>query len=223
MINSKYKKLFESIEAILFDMDGSLVDSMWIWKSIDIAYLNKYGYECPKDLQKNIEGLSVIETAYYFKNNFNIPASIEEMINDWNDMAYDNYINKVFLKPGALKLLDYCKNNNIKLGICSSNTRHLIHSVLKERKVYDYFDVIISGEDVVCGKPNPETYLKGASSLNVSPKNCLVFEDIINGIQAGNAANMHTIAVEDEYSQYQKEEKISLAEYYIKDFNDLWE
>lgn len=223
IINKNYINMFENVEAILFDMDGTLVDSMWIWGAIDIEYLGKFGLECPDTLRKDIEGLSVNDVARYFVTHFDIPENEKEMINSWNNMAYDKYINEVFVKKGGMELLDYCKNNNIKIGICSSNTRHLIDSVLKARTIYDRFSVIISGEDVEKGKPSPEVYLKASDYLNIDPHKCLVFEDLVPGIKAGKNAGMRVCAIDDEYSADERQLKLEAADYFITDFSDLWE
>ena len=104
------------------------------------------------------------------------------------------------------------------MGIATSNSRELATCVLKARNIFDYFEAIVTGCDVNAGKPNPDVYLKTAGLLNVNPKNCLVFEDIPNGIMAGKNANMTTCAIEDEYSKDLTDEKKRLADYYVKDY-----
>ena len=213
--------VMDDIKAVFFDLDGSLVDSMWIWGDVDIDYLAKFGIERPDDLQRNIEGMSVVETALYFKKRFNISDSVEHMISVWNDMAFDKYMNDVFVKEGGLEFIDYCVKNNIKLGVCSSNSKTLLNAVLEKNGILDRFDIIVSGEDVNRGKPDPECYLKAAGYVNVEPSQCLVFEDLVKGIEAGNAAGMITCAVEDEYSRPQLEEKIRSADYFIFDYRSI--
>ena len=214
--------MFTDIEAVIFDLDGSLVDSMWIWRDIDIEYLGRYGYELPETLQGEIEGMSFLETALYMKERFEIPQTVEEMMTDWNRMAWDKYENEVFLKPGAAEFLEECKKRNIKLGIASSNSRELIENVLHARGLEDVFACIMTGSDNVKGKPAPDIYLRAAEGLQVSPAHCLVFEDIIQGIQAGKNAGMRVCAVEDSYSQHQQEEKRKLADYYIEDYYGIF-
>ena len=109
--------MLKDIKAVLFDLDGSLVDSMWLWRDIDIEYLARFGVELPEDLQSCIEGMSFSETAAYIKERFQIPVSVEDMKRDWNTMALDKYSHEVPLKGGAEQFLNYCKERNIKLGI----------------------------------------------------------------------------------------------------------
>ncbi len=215
-------EMLNDIKAVIFDLDGSLVDSMWMWRQIDIEYLGKFGIPLPEDLQKKIEGKSFSETAVYFKENFPIPDSIEQMKADWNRMAWDKYLNEVPLKDGAREFLAGCKERGILLGIATSNSRELVDSIADVHGFHDFFACIMTGCDVKKGKPAPDIYLKVADILQVEPKDCLVFEDILPGIAAGKAAGMRVCAVEDDYSMDSKAEKILAADYYITTFRGLW-
>lgn len=213
--------MLNGIKAVIFDLDGSLVDSMWIWKDIDIEYLGRFGISLPHNLQSEIEGKSFSETAEFFKERFQIPDSIEQMKQDWNEMAWQKYINDVPLKPGADIFLQYCISQGIKLGIATSNSRELVEAVAEARGFGKDFDCIMTGCDVKKGKPAPDIYLAVADKLGISPEECLVFEDITAGIMAGKNAGMRVCAVEDDYSMHQTAEKKELADYYIKDYYEI--
>ncbi len=218
--NQKYKKpqMLVDKEAVIFDLDGSLVDSMWIWKDIDIAYLGRFGIALPDNLQSQIQGMSFSETAAYFKEIFQIPDPIEKMKSDWNEMAWDKYMNEVPLKPGIPEFLAGCKEHGIKLGIATSNSRELVENIAAVHKLHDYFSCIMTGCDVAHGKPSPDIYLAVATELKVDPSKCLVFEDIVPGIMAGKNAGMEVCAVEDAYSIQERQSKAQLADYYIEDY-----
>ena len=213
--------MLNGIKAVIFDLDGSLVDSMWIWKDIDIEYLGRFGISLPHNLQSEIEGKSFSETAVFFKERFQIPDSIEKMKQDWNEMAWQKYIHDVPLKPGADVFLQYCISHDIKLGIATSNSRELVEAVADARGFGKNFDCIMTGCDVKKGKPAPDIYLAVADKLGVLPQECLVFEDITAGILAGKNAGMKVCAVEDAYSMHQTEDKKRLADYYIKDYYEI--
>lgn len=218
--------MLQNIKAVIFDLDGSLVDSMWIWRDIDIEYLGRFGIEIPDNLQKDIEGKSFSETAVYFKERFLIPDSLEQMKDDWNKMAWDKYVHEVMLKPGADVFLKYCIKKGIKLGIATSNSRALVEAVADARGFGKNFDCIMTACEVERGKPSPDIYLAVAKRLEVMPEQCLVFEDITAGIMAGKNAGMRVCAVEDQYSLHQTEEKKELADYYIRDYYEIelpWE
>ena len=138
-------------------------------------------------------------------------------------MSYEKYCKEVPLKPGAKELLEYCKENNIKLGIATSNSRHLVEALLQSLHIEDYFSTVMTACDAKKGKPAPDIYLMAASQLQVAPEHCLVFEDITAGIMAGKNAGMQVCAVRDQYSMYQDTEKRELADYYITDFTTILE
>lgn len=208
-------------EAIIFDLDGTLVDSMWMWKQIDIEYLGRYGIDLPPDLQRQIEGYSFDETAHYFKDEFHIEDSIEEIQAVWLEMASDKYKYEVALKDGVREFLDYAKRQGLKLAIASSNSLSLIEDVLRAHHILDYFDCICTCNDVKKGKPAPDVYLHAAAKIGVDPEKCLVFEDIVKGILAGKSAGMETVAVEDAYSMDSEKEKRELADRYIYSYKEL--
>lgn len=213
--------MFTDIKACLFDMDGTLIDSMGLWHDVDVEFFAKYGKELPDDYQRKIEGLSVVETAIFTKKEYDFDLSIDDMIAEWNQMAHEHYANRIDFKPYARQMLELLKEKGIKLGIATSNSKFLFDAFAIQSGLYDYIDVAITGEDVKCGKPEPECYLTAAKRLNVNPENCLVFEDITVGIKAGINAGMKTCAVEDSYSVHQREDKLKMADYYIDSFDKI--
>jgi len=213
--------IFNQIKAVIFDLDGTLVDSMWIWKQIDVDYLSKRGFDLPANLQKEVEGMSFTETAQYFKYKFEIEDSIEEIKIEWSQMADGFYLNKISLKAGAGSLLTYLKMSGIKMGIGTSNARSLAEMVLKRHRIIEYFDSIRTSCEVKKGKPEPDVFLKVAEDLGVEPKECLVFEDTYAGVLAAKRAGMKVIAVADELSFPYKNEISSLADRYISGFEEI--
>lgn len=214
-------EMLKNTDAVIFDLDGSLVDSMWLWRAIDIEYLGKFGVSLPEDLQARIEGMSFHETAVYFKENFPIADSLEQIKETWNRMAWDKYANEVPLKPGIPEFLALCRKRGIRLGIATSNSRELVTNVVNVHHIQDSFSCIMTGCDVQKGKPAPDIYLAVADKLGTAPGRCLVFEDIVPGILAGKAAGMRVCAVEDAYSASSRDKKKELADYYIESYHEL--
>lgn len=213
--------MLKNIKAVIFDLDGTIVDSMWIWREIDIKYLAKRSIELPQGLQKDIEGMSFTETAMYFKRTFNISDPIEEIKEEWNTMAFDFYSNKIQLKNGVLDFIELVKSMDIKLGLGTSNSRELASAVLKKHDIYKYFDTIRTSCEVEKGKPHPDVFLKVAEDLNVRPDDCLVFEDTYAGVLAAKRAGMKVIAISDELSLPYKKEICDLAEDYIENYINI--
>ena len=208
-------------KAFLVDLDGTLVDSMWMWGAIDVEYLGKFGLTCPPDLQKAIEGMSFSETAAYFKKRFALEASLEEIKADWISMSIEKYRSQVPPKPGTEAFLSWAAKQNIKMAVCTSNGREMVDAVLSSLNLARYFDCIITGCEVAAGKPSPDIYLEAARRMKVSPEECAVFEDVPAGILAGKRAGMEVFAVEDEYSLGMEEKKRALSDFYIRDYREL--
>lgn len=210
-----------NLKAAIFDLDGTLVDSMDVWSKIDEEYLKSFGLEVPDNLQKEITHLTLTETAKYFKEKFNIKDNINSIIDKWNSMAFYHYSNNIGLKEGALDYLKYLKENNIKIALATSNSVPLLEASLKNNGIYEYFDVISTSEEVKKSKSHPDIYLLSAKKLNVDPKNCIVFEDIPLAVKGAKLAGMTVYAVYDKSSEDSKEELMALADKYIYDFNEL--
>ena len=213
--------MLNNIKACLFDMDGTLLDSMHIWKDIDIEFLERFGYELPPTLQREIEGMSFRETACYIKDRFHLPPSIEEIMNIWNEMAFQKYSEEIFFKEGAFEFVKMLKEKGIRTAICTSNSRELVNAVAEHLGFLPYFDTIITSCEVGAGKPAPDIYLEAAKRVGVAPEHCLVFEDIVTGLTAGKRAGMKLCAVEDVYSADQKEAKKAMADFYVENYLDL--
>lgn len=215
------KKRLSEYEAVIFDLDGTLVDSMWMWEKIDIEYLGRFGIALPKGLQNDIEGMSFSETAAYFKDRFHLADSLETIKSDWNAMACDKYRNEVPFKEEAPAFLEYCRQSGIKLGIATSNSKALVESASEALSLHQYFSCMMTACEVNKGKPAPDIYLAVAERLGVTPEKCLVFEDILPGICAGKNAGMSVCAVEDAYSADIREEKRRLADFFIESYAEL--
>ena len=213
--------MLEGIKACFFDMDGTIIDSMWMWKDIDIRFLGERGIELPGDLQKRIEGKSFSETAVFFKEEFALSESLDEIKSIWNDMAMEAYCNRVQLKEGVLEFLNELKAKGIRTGIATSNSYELAIGCLKALDVEKYFDTVVTGCCVGVGKPAPDIYLKCANDCQVNPNDCLVFEDVMAGIESGHNAGMKVCAVYDEYSRSTDDLKKQTADYYINSFKEI--
>ncbi|MCC8137427.1 MAG: HAD family phosphatase [Clostridiales bacterium] len=213
--------MLKNTKAVIFDLDGTLMDSMSLWSDIDMEYLGRYGQTIPEDLSVAIEGMSFTETAQYFKERFSLPCNVEEIKQEWNRMAYQKYAYEVQLKPGAARFLRYLRDREVPAAIASSNSQELIRASLAHHQVSDCFDRIVTACEVAKGKPAPDIYLYAAGLLGVKPDDCLVFEDVPMGVQAAKNAGMRVCAMEDDFSASRRELTRQLADYYIRSFDEV--
>ena len=207
-------------KAIIFDLDGTLVDSMWIWKQIDIDFLAARGIELPPNLQHDIEGMSFSETAVYFKDRFNLKESLEEIKEEWLRDSTHHYFSNAPLKAGAKELLEKASAQGMKLGIATSNSKELAQGILIHHGIFDYFHTIRTSCEVACSKPSPDVYLLAAKDLAVNPEDCIAFEDTLAGTTAAYRAKMRVFGIKDATSLDKIDEISLFAEKMLEDFHE---
>ncbi|MDD6037896.1 MAG: HAD family phosphatase [bacterium] len=213
--------MLTNVKGIIFDLDGTMIDSMWMWRDIDIEFMEAHGLLFTEQLQREIEGMSFRETAEYFIRTYRLTESVEELMKIWVRMAKEKYMHDVAAKPGLLRFLKEMKARGIKMGIATSNAKELLDAAADAHGIYDYMDAVLTANEVAHGKPAPDVFLEVAKRLHLDPKDCLVFEDIPQGIRAGLNAGMRVCAMEDAYSATQINEKKELAHYYISSYDQV--
>lgn len=214
--------MLEEIKGVIFDMDGTLIDSMWVWEEVDVDYVKRYQLVEPEGFYEAIEGMRFTDVAKYYKKTFpQIRDSVEQIKADWMEMGYRLYRDEVELKSGVKEFLEELKKRGIKIGIATSNDRDMTEMVLEARGILQEFDAICTSDEVKIGKPAPDVYLKAAEDLGVDPKDCLIFEDVPAGLMAGKSAGMKTCAVADKFSEDQIEKKRALADYFIQNYFEV--
>ena len=170
------------IEGVIFDLDGTLLDSTWVWSQIDTDFLKKRGFEVPKDYSTAIMAMGFEEVAKYTIKRFSLQETKEDVMAEWDAMARDAYAHDVKLKKGAKELLLWLKKQDIKMAVATSNSASLFEPCLKNLGIYDWFHSFTETGDVKRGKEFPDVYLKAAEKMGVNPSNCFVFEDILPAV-----------------------------------------
>ncbi|ONI47533.1 HAD family hydrolase [Candidatus Epulonipiscioides saccharophilum] len=210
-------------DAVIFDLDGTLIDSMWVWEQIDIDFLQNKGHKIDDEVIKKIEGAGFTETAIFFKEYFNLEMSVDQIKQTWCEMAIKLYTDKVQMKPGALEFLQYLHANKIKMAIATSNSREITEAILQKHEIEKYFETVVTSCEVEKGKPHPYVYLKTSEILDVEPGRCLVFEDIPNGIIAAKNAGMTVFGIEDVQYENVKIRAKELSDRWVADYYEVLE
>jgi HAD superfamily hydrolase (TIGR01509 family) len=208
------------MKACIFDLDGTLLDSMDVWEKIDIDFLQKRGIAVPADYANSISSMTFHEAAAYTIRRFELSDTIESLKQEWNDMAAYAYGNTVPMKPFAKEYLTTLRDHGIKLAVATSLFSSLLELSLKNHGIYDFFDVICTTEEAGYGKSRPDVFLMAANKLGVPPCDCLVFEDILVAVKSAKSAGMAVCGVYDKSSHADWEQIKQLADYSIVDFKN---
>ena len=206
--------------AALFDLDGTLLDSLGVWEKIDREFFAANGLVMPENYAASISGLSFMQTAEYTKEHFGLGLSAEEIARIWHDMCREEYAEHVLLKPCAGDYLLRLKRAGRKLAVVTTLTRELYEPVLRRNGVYDCFDTFATTDETGLHKRTGEVYLLAASRLNVPARECAVFEDIYEGMEGARQAGMCACLVYDKHNKRLALSK-QLCDYYIETYKEL--
>lgn len=209
------------MKAVIFDLDGTLIDSMGVWDKIGRDFLASKGLSVPEDLSRIVKNMSFNESANYYIRRFALPEYPRQLIGIWNAMAYREYAENIELKPGVREYLIQCNQKKIKMGIATATDRALVEAVLQNHNILDFFQTIVTIAEIGKGKEHPDIFLAAARKLGVDPEECLVFEDCLHAVQGARKAGMKVWAVYDPASEYEKAELERIADRYIRSFREL--
>lgn len=208
------------IKGAIFDLDGTILDSTWVWRQVDEDFLGKYGFEVPDDYSDAIKAMGFEQVANYTIARFRLPLSASEVMAEWNEMAIQAYSHQVKLKPGTKELLLWLREQGIPAGVATSNTAQLFEPCLKNNGVYDLFHSFTEGNEVDRGKEFPDIYIEEAEKLGCEPSSCVVFEDIIPALRGAGSGGFLTIGVKEKAWGYEEEEFGNCCDYILCEISD---
>jgi HAD superfamily hydrolase (TIGR01509 family) len=211
----------KAYKAYIFDLDGTLLDSMGVWAQIDLDFLAKRGIALPPDYMDAISSMSFHEAADYTIKRFALSDTIDGLMLEWNDMAAYAYGHTVKMKPYAKEYLITLRERGAKLAVATSMSAELCGPVMRNNGIDNFFDVICGTDEAGYGKSRPDVFLLTAQKLGVPPGDCLVFEDILAAVKSAKSACMSVCAVYDKTSSNDWEGIKAAADYAIDDFRDV--
>lgn len=186
------------IKGAVFDMDGLMFDTERLVYESWQTMMTKSGYEYNLDIFKNTIGLRIDEARKYYSSVYGEDFDYPPLRQKCRELFMKRIESEgVPIKKGLVQLLEYLRENNVKTAVATSTSAQTANQIIKLAGVYDFFDDIICGTDVKYGKPHPEIFLTAAKRLELSPCDCVAFEDSINGIKSAYAAKMKTVMVPD--------------------------
>ena len=209
------------IKGAIFDLDGTILDSLHIWPQIDEDFLGRRGIAVPDDYVKSISTMGFNEIAIYTKERFNLSESVEEIKKEWNEMSIMAYSTTIELKKGAKEYLEFLKEKGIKLSVATASSEEVFVPALINNGVYDIFDEFTTLAEVKRGKGFADIYLKAAEKIGVEPNECVVFEDIYEGLKAAKGAGFITVGIYEKYSVHPEELIKEQSDLFIRDFEEM--
>jgi mannitol-1-/sugar-/sorbitol-6-/2-deoxyglucose-6-phosphatase len=194
------------IKAVIFDMDGLLINSEPFWQKAEIEVFKLAGIELTKTMCHQTMGLRIDEAILYWHKIFGLKKYSAKQV---QELVMDKVVEYIVQQGGPLRgvidCLDFFEEKNIPIAIASSSYYKIIDAVVKKLNISSYFDLIVSAQDTEYGKPHPGIFIETAKRLQIAPQQCLVFEDSANGVLAALSAQMKVVAVPDNELKNKKE------------------
>ena len=205
----------------IFDMDGTLVDSMGFWNQLADEYLARHGIPpMTPELKEESDALTMTGSAELFIREFGLTDTVEEICAEVNGLMEEHYRTDVPLKPGAVTCLERMRAAGFKMGVASSTAPELLDICLRRLGVRDYFEFLLSCEEVGAGKTRPDVYFEAARRLGGAPEDTVVFEDILMAARTAKTAGFPLGVIYDANSDADQEQLKTLANCHIRRWDE---
>lgn len=209
-------------KAALFDLDGTLLDSLYVWKRVDEVFFQSRGMKVPEDYGRALAGLSYRESAEYTVANYMPDERWEDIVEEWMAMAQREYAERVPLKPGSASYLRMLKRAGVKLAVTTAMPERLFRPCLEHLGVLELFDALCSTDETGGrGKAGGEVFLLAAERLGVKAEDCAVFEDVLEGLQGAKKAGMRAYCIKDPHSEKSFEMMAEIADCMLDSLEDM--
>ena len=212
------------LQSAIFDMDGTLLDSMHIWDDLGVNMLRRMGYEPEPDMQEKVMVMTLRESAEYCKETYHMPETVEEIMDLTIAEVEDFYTNHVEARPGVKKFLSLLKMEGVWMYVATNTDRRLAELALKHAGIRDYFRGILTCGEVGVGKKDgPEIYERCLTRLQSNKKDTVIFEDAVHAIRTAKKAGFRVCGIYDPSAEADQEEIKALSDYYILSFEEMFE
>lgn len=218
-------------DCAIFDLDGTLLDSMGVWDQIDIDFLAKRGIDVPDDYAIKINRMRSSEIAVYTIRRFHLKDKPEDLVQEWIDMAMDAYASRLPLKEGVFTYVRGLYERGIPMAVATSSDRALVLPALKRTGILPMMKAVVTSDDVRADKGTPEIYRYALARINeaagrtgdtqIQPAACVVFEDILEGVQGAKAGGFRAVGVYDQRNRKNEEAIRAASDRYIRSFTEL--
>lgn len=206
------------IDAVIFDLDGTLLDSLWAWENSGTNYLRSIGIEPAVDLQKKLETMSLMDGAKYIKEMYDLTDPPEVLLEKTLEPIKNRYLYEIKPMPGVREQLARLKTQGIKMAVATASHKEFAQAALERLGMLDYFDFIITCDEVGIGKTSPKVYEAALLRLGTLKERTLVVEDALHALETAHQAGFSTAAIDEKHSLADRVQKQQVADYYIMNY-----
>lgn len=208
-------------KACIFDLDGTLLDSMGVWREVDETFLGKRGLPFTEEYGKAISSMKLELAADYTVNLYKLDESPKDIISEWLTLAKKAFAEHIQPKPFGADFLKQLRKKGIPAAVATTSQKELYLPALTRLGFADMFEAIVDSDTVNCGKERPDIFLKAAAALKADPQDCMVFEDTLSGIRSAREAGFITVGFLDSAAPQLHEEMKTAAHFTAFDFRDF--
>lgn len=208
------------IKGIIFDVDGTLLDSMSVWDNVGELYLRELGLEPKEGLKETFNKLSLYQVACYYRSEYGVKLPVEEIMSGINALVERFYFEEAMPKPGVKAFLKDCMGKGIRMCVATATDRYLVDAALTRCGMREYFSALITCTEVGHGKDEPVIFREAVKCLGTDRMQTAVFEDALYALRTAKSDGFHTVGIYDIYEPEQNELR-SLADVYLNDYSDM--
>lgn len=214
-------RLPKHIQGAIFDLDGTLLDSLHVWRDVDETFFRRRNLTLPEDYFHSVKTLDLLEAALYTKARFSLPDLPEDMIKEWLELVQEEYSFHVLPKPFSVEYLFSLRESGIKIALATSSEPNLFLPALHRCGTDKLFSAFVTTREAERSKEYPDVYLLAAKKLGLPPETCAVFEDILVGIKSAKKGGFYTVAVSDPHSFSEEEALKQESDLFVSSYSDF--
>ena len=215
-------KALNSMTGAIFDLDGTLLDSMHIWSEIGLKFLKNEGVTPPPGASEEFVKLSLVQAAEFYIKNYAPEKTVLDIVKSINALVEDFYFNEVLLKTGVREFLEFLKKRNVKMCVATATDKYMVEKALERNGIRDYFSEIFTCTNVGAGKDSPVIYDKALEHLGTEKDTTFIFEDALYAIETANKADYKIIGINDVSEPADPEKVKELCTIYINEYQEIY-